>query len=134
MELLPARRVREARERRLRRLALVSCGALTLAWLLALAGSAPADEQPLVVHEPHLHDPMPRADVPVRPPQFVVVSFDGAGGDRLWPYWRSVARRSHAHFTFFVSGVYLLDEARRTPTTRRGTSPDGPTSASRSPT
>jgi peptidoglycan/xylan/chitin deacetylase (PgdA/CDA1 family) len=48
-----------------------------------------------------------------RPPQFVVVSFDGSGGVRLWPYWRSVARRAHAHFTFFVSGVYLLDEARR---------------------
>jgi peptidoglycan/xylan/chitin deacetylase (PgdA/CDA1 family) len=56
-------------------------------------------------HAPH---------VPWRPPQFVVVSFDGSGGVRLWPYWRSVARRAHAHFTFFVSGVYLLDEARRT--------------------
>lgn len=33
---------------------------------------------------------------------------------RLWPYWRSVADRARAHFTFFVSGVYLLDEARRT--------------------
>jgi hypothetical protein len=42
-----------------------------------------------------------------------VVSFDGAGGARLWTYWRSVARRANARFTFFVSGVYLLDEARR---------------------
>jgi peptidoglycan/xylan/chitin deacetylase (PgdA/CDA1 family) len=49
---------------------------------------------------------------PVRP-QFVVVSFDGSGGIRLWPYWRSVARRAHAHFTFFVSGVYLLPEGER---------------------
>ena len=46
-------------------------------------------------------------------PQFVVVSFDGSGGIRLWPYWRAVARRAHAHFTFFVSGVYLLPEAER---------------------
>src|SRR5436190_14905557 len=46
-------------------------------------------------------------------PQFVVVSFDGSGGIRLWPYWRSVARRAHAHFTFFVSGVYLLPEEQR---------------------
>src|SRR5205823_8460153 len=38
---------------------------------------------------------------------------DGSGGVRLWPYWRSVARKAHAHFTFFVSGVYLLDEAHR---------------------
>jgi hypothetical protein len=43
----------------------------------------------------------------------VVVSFDGSGGTQLWPYWRSVARRAHAHFTFFVSGVYLLAEERR---------------------
>ena len=50
---------------------------------------------------------------PVRPPQFLVVSFDGSGGTQLWPYWRDVARRAHAHFTFFVSGVYLLAEDRR---------------------
>ena len=48
-----------------------------------------------------------------RPPQFVVVSFDGSGGARLWGYWRSVARQAHAHFTFFVSGVYLIDWAHR---------------------
>jgi hypothetical protein len=46
-----------------------------------------------------------------RPPQFVVVSFDGSGGAPLWSYWRSVAKRVHAHFTFFVSGVYLVDWA-----------------------
>jgi hypothetical protein len=48
---------------------------------------------------------------PGRPPQFVVASFDGAGGARLWGYWRSVARRAQAHFTFFLSGVYLVDWA-----------------------
>jgi hypothetical protein len=47
----------------------------------------------------------------VRPPQFVVVSFDGSGGARLLGYWRGVSRRAHARFTFFVSGVYLLDWA-----------------------
>jgi hypothetical protein len=50
---------------------------------------------------------------PWRPSQFVVVSFDGSGGERLWPYWRAVARRVGARFTFFVSGVYLLDEPHR---------------------
>jgi hypothetical protein len=49
----------------------------------------------------------------LRPPQFVVVSFDGSGGERMWTYWRAVARRAHAHFTFFVSGAYLLDWAHR---------------------
>src|SRR5205814_1901595 len=55
----------------------------------------------------------PRRVAARRPPQFIVVSFDGSGGQKLWPYWRWVARRAHAHFTFLVSGVYLLDEARR---------------------
>jgi hypothetical protein len=50
---------------------------------------------------------------PLRPPQFVVVSFDGSGGGEMWSYWRSVARRAHAQFTFFVSGAYLLDWAHR---------------------
>ena len=50
---------------------------------------------------------------PLRPPQYVVVSFDGSGGERMWTYWRSVAHRADAHFTFFVSGVYLLDWAHR---------------------
>src|SRR5947208_11487227 len=51
--------------------------------------------------------------VATRPPQFLVVSFDGSGGTELWPYWRGIARRAHAHFTFFVSGVYLLPEEDR---------------------
>jgi hypothetical protein len=29
----------------------------------------------------------------------------------MFEYWRAVARRVHAHFTFFVSGVYLVDWA-----------------------
>jgi hypothetical protein len=45
----------------------------------------------------------------VRLPQFVVVSFDGSGGGDMFEYWRAVARRVNAHFTFFVSGVYLID-------------------------
>ncbi|MDX6475790.1 MAG: hypothetical protein QOH95_1301 [Gaiellaceae bacterium] len=50
---------------------------------------------------------------PRRPPQFVVASFDGSGGARLLGYWRGVARRAQARFTFFVSGVYLFDWAHR---------------------
>jgi hypothetical protein len=52
-----------------------------------------------------------RAPHGVRPPQFVVVSFDGSGGADMFEYWRAVAQRVHAHFTFFVSGVYLVDWA-----------------------
>jgi hypothetical protein len=72
---------------------------------------------------------------PLRPPQFVVVSFEGAGGAPLWRYWRSVAKRTGARFTFFVSGVYLIDwdhhGAYRPPRHARGTSAIGfaPTAA-----
>jgi hypothetical protein len=64
-----------------------------------------------------------------RPPQFVISSYDGSGGARLWAYWRDVAKRAHAHFTFFVSGVYLLDWAHHDryapPRSPRGTSAIG---------
>ncbi len=48
-----------------------------------------------------------------RPPQFVVVSFDGVGSHDRWKYWRSVADASGARFTGFLSGVYLVDGAHR---------------------
>lgn len=83
-------------------------------WLVVLTGfsanatkPAPSSVSPPRTPEPH------RVRPSTRPPQFVVVSFDGGGGDRLWTYWRPIARRTGAHFTFFVSGVYLLDETRR---------------------
>src|SRR5438067_7066460 len=44
-----------------------------------------------------------------RPPQFVMISFDGSGDVPLWRHWRAVSKRTGAHFSFFVSGVYLLD-------------------------
>jgi hypothetical protein len=110
-------RARRARQRRRRGIALVA--AVLVAAVLGLSGfrshppRRPPDPQ-IRVHDPKR---LPVARVrarPVRPPQFVVVSFDGSGGSRLWRYWRAVGLRAHAHFTFFVSGVYLLDWSRRT--------------------
>lgn len=46
-----------------------------------------------------------------RPPQFVVISFDGAGTPDLWEHWRRVGAAGDARFTFFLSGVYLLAPA-----------------------
>jgi hypothetical protein len=46
-----------------------------------------------------------------RPPQFVMISFDGSGDAGIWRHWRAVANRTGARFSFFVSGVYLLDRA-----------------------
>lgn len=43
-----------------------------------------------------------------RPPQFVVVSFDGSADDDLLTHWRHLATATGARFTFFLSGTYLL--------------------------
>ncbi|MDX6503535.1 MAG: hypothetical protein QOE29_660 [Gaiellaceae bacterium] len=113
MEPLRIRRELRRRERRRRRaaIALVGCGlTLGLVWLAGWSEGPPAPRLPsLAVVAPPRVVPLPGARR--RPPQFLVVSFDGSGGVRLWPYWRTVARRAHAHFTFFVSAAYLLDPA-----------------------
>lgn len=43
-----------------------------------------------------------------KPPQFVIVSFDGVGSHEKWEYWKGVADQAHMRFTGFLSGVYLL--------------------------
>lgn len=48
-----------------------------------------------------------------RPPQFVVVSFDGAGWHEQWQHWMAVSRRVPFRFTAFLSGTYLLSDATR---------------------
>lgn len=50
-----------------------------------------------------------------KPPQFVVFSWDGAGedGQRLFSHFREVGKKYHASMTYFLSGVYLLPEAKR---------------------
>jgi hypothetical protein len=72
----------------------------------------------VVVHEPsHPSAPRPTAPSTVsplrlkpgeRPPQFVVVSFDGAGWDDMWDFWFGIADRVPFRFTAFLSGTYLL--------------------------
>jgi hypothetical protein len=89
-------------------LAVVATAVLTSSALDLRAVSHPQRAAPPPVYVRPKPKPRPKR-VPARPPQFIVVSFDGSGGARLWQYWRGVARQAHAHFTFFVSGVYLLD-------------------------
>ena len=48
-----------------------------------------------------------------RPPQFVLVSFDGAADPTLMARWRAAAEASQAHLTFFLSAVYLLGKQNR---------------------
>ena len=48
-----------------------------------------------------------------RPPQFVIVSFDGAADPALMQHWRDISAASGAHLTFFLSAVYLLTKQAR---------------------
>ncbi|MFJ9680866.1 hypothetical protein ACIRP2_22845 [Streptomyces sp. NPDC101194] len=65
--------------------------------------------------QPH----QPSAPVPLEPgqtpPQFVIFSWDGAGevGNGLFPRFLELARNHDAAMTFFLSGLYLLPESKK---------------------
>ncbi|HET9381200.1 MAG TPA: hypothetical protein VFP69_10265 [Streptomyces sp.] len=64
--------------------------------------------------QPHLPRPE-RLRPGQKPPQFVVFSWDGAGEDsqRLFSHFREVAKANNATMTYFLSGVYMLPEDKR---------------------
>lgn len=45
-----------------------------------------------------------------KPPQFVLVSFDGGGWADMWDFWFGVAEKVPFRFTAFLSGTYLLSD------------------------
>ena len=62
----------------------------------------------------------PQPDFPVeplakgaKPPQFVVVSFDGACKDELFKHYLALAERNNAHFVYNLSGLCLIPDAKR---------------------
>ncbi|MFE1484335.1 hypothetical protein ACFW80_25985 [Streptomyces fimicarius] len=81
--------------------------------------------------QPH----QPSAPVPLepgqKPPQFVIFSWDGAGevGNGLFPRFLELAKEHDAAMTFFLSGIYLLPESKkslyRPPNNPRGASDIG---------
>ena len=65
---------------------------------------------------PQPHQPPARRLVPgEEPPQFVVLSWDGAGetGAQLFSRFRGVAQQLRGAMTFFLSGIYTLPESKR---------------------
>lgn len=48
-----------------------------------------------------------------KPPQFVIVSFDGACKDELFKHYLETAKRNDARFTFFLSALCILPESDR---------------------
>lgn len=58
-----------------------------------------------------------------RPPQFVLFSFDGGGSDSHWKRILPLARRSGAHVTAFLTGLYLVPDSQRSRYTGPGHDP-----------
>ena len=52
-------------------------------------------------------------DIRVPEPQYVIISFDGASFIEQWQRSRALAERTGAHFTYFLSCVYLLTRETR---------------------
>jgi peptidoglycan/xylan/chitin deacetylase (PgdA/CDA1 family) len=73
---------------------------------LAAAGAAFADP--------------PATPAPAKPKQIVIISFDSARDISQWKRSRALASRTGAHFTYFVSCVFLLSPQTRTEYTAPG--------------
>ncbi len=72
---------------------------------------------------------LPQPDFPIEklkpgetPPQFVVISFDGAANDATFHRFMDTADATGAKYTFFVSSIYLLPEEARFEYTNPGRS------------
>ncbi|MFI8323474.1 hypothetical protein [Streptomyces sp. NPDC085529] len=65
--------------------------------------------------QPHQPDTPVPLEPGQTPPQFVVFSWDGAGevGNGLFPRFLELARNHDAAMTFFLSGIYLLPESKK---------------------
>ena len=46
-----------------------------------------------------------------RPKQLVIISFDGAHDNALWLKSREMAAKNGAHFTYFLSCTFLMNDA-----------------------
>ena len=90
------------------------------------SGTRPADTVPITRLAPG-----------ERPPQFVVVSFDGACKPSLFRHYLALGKATGARFTFFLSGLCLVPEAKRSlyhpPRKPTGTSAIGFATAGRVP-
>jgi peptidoglycan/xylan/chitin deacetylase (PgdA/CDA1 family) len=67
---------------------------------------------------PKVSPPTPPDSVTTRPPQFVVLAFDGSQSDEMWKATMGLADTlkkdgKPAKFTYFISGVYFLSEKTR---------------------
>jgi len=64
----------------------------------------------------------PTVPAPAKPKQIVIISFDSARDISQWQRSRALAKRTGAHFTYFVSCVFLLSPETRADYTAPGKS------------
>ena len=58
-----------------------------------------------------------------RPPQYVLLAFDGSKSLPFWEESRDFARENDIKFTYFISGVYFLHSGTKSGCGRRGRRP-----------
>lgn len=58
-----------------------------------------------------------------KPPQLILFSFDGVGSHKYWQQFMTTARSSGAHFSGWLSGVYLLEDGQAAQYTAPGHAP-----------
>ncbi len=81
----------------------------------ATVAPAPPAPAPGITVAPALAKPLPAGGLydGVRPPQFVLVSFDGAADQSILDRWTAVSKKAPAHMSFFLSMVYMLGKEKR---------------------
>ncbi|MFE4367454.1 hypothetical protein ACFRMN_04205 [Streptomyces sp. NPDC056835] len=90
-----------------------SGGARPLAKEVRLIGDGSTSDTGKQPHQPPAPVPLEPGQTP---PQFVIFSWDGAGevGNGLFPRFLELAKNHDAAMTFFLSGLYLLPESKKT--------------------
>lgn len=58
--------------------------------------------------------PMEKLKPGEKAPQFIIVSFDGAGSHAKWQEFMAVAKKTDARFVGFVTGTYFIDDQHKT--------------------
>jgi len=83
----------------------------------AASSSAPANSAPVDPNAPAQDGVALRSGfVPKKlqpgekPPQFIIVSFDGVGWHEKWQHWLGLAQQVPFRFTGFLSGTYMLSD------------------------
>jgi hypothetical protein len=63
--------------------------------------------------EPDAGSSAPEQNTVARPPQFVILAFDGSLNNAFWEESRAFARDTNLKFTYFISGTYFIPNAKK---------------------